>query len=60
MDKELVKLKRFNLIMGSFHFIQGILMLFLATSVIQKISEFQPTITQFFLRYNTETREFDT
>lgn len=60
MDKELVKLKRFNLIMGSFHFIQGILMLFLATSVIQKISEFQPTITQFFLRYNTETQSLET
>ena len=31
LDMELKKLKRFNLIMGAFHFIQGILMLFLAT-----------------------------
>ena len=60
MENTLEKLKRFNLIMGIFHLIQGILMLFLATSVIQKISEFQPTITQFFLKYNTNTQALET
>ena len=47
MDERLQKLKRFNLIMGGFHLIQGLIMAFLATTVIQKIAEFQPTITQF-------------
>ena len=50
------KLRRFNLIMGFFHFIQGIAMLVLANTVIQKISEFKPTIVQFFLEYNVETQ----
>ncbi len=60
MDVRLQKLKRFNLIMGGFHLIQGILMLFLATNVIQKISEFQPTIIQFFIRYNPQTQSLET
>jgi len=60
MDKALVKLKRFNLIMGTFHLIQGIIMLILATSVIQKIAEFQPTITQFFLQFNPESKTLET
>lgn len=40
------KLRRFNLIMGCLYLVQGILMLFLATTVIQKIAEFSPKITQ--------------
>ena len=48
MKDTYAKLKRFNLIMGGFHLIQGLAMLFLATTVIQKISEFQPTIIQFY------------
>ena len=60
MENTLAKLKRFNLIMGAFHLIQGLAMLFLATSVIQKIAEFQPTITQLFLRFNPETRSLET
>ncbi len=60
MEIKLQKLKRFNLIMGAFHLIQGIIMLFLATSVIQKISEFQPTITQFFLKFNPITKSLET
>jgi hypothetical protein len=60
MENSLPKLKRFNLIMGAFHLIQGLIMLFLATSVIQKIAEFQPTITQFYLRFNTQTRALET
>ena len=38
MDEKLKKLKNFNLIMGFFHLIQGLAMLFLATTVIQKNS----------------------
>ncbi|MFA7561684.1 MAG: heliorhodopsin HeR [Candidatus Izemoplasmatales bacterium] len=44
-------LRRFNMIMGALHLVQGILMLILASTVIQKISEFQPQITQTFLDY---------
>ncbi|MDY3196156.1 MAG: heliorhodopsin HeR [Paracholeplasma sp.] len=53
------KLRRFNLIMGGLHLIQAILMVFLASSVIQKIGEFQPDITLNYLFYNpiTETLE---
>jgi hypothetical protein len=60
MEAMLKKLKRFNIIMGSFHLIQGILMLILATTVIQKISQFQPQIIQFYQRFNTETRSLET
>lgn len=54
-----MKLRRFNLIMGAFHFIQGILMLVLATSVIQKIAEFQPVITQNYLSFNLATKSLE-
>ena len=60
MEEKLQKLKRFNLIMGALHLIQGIAMLFLATNVIQKIAEFQPTITQNFLKFDVATRELVT
>jgi len=60
MDNKLIKLRKFNLIMGSFHLIQGIIMLFLATSVIQKIAEFQPKITQFYLEFNPVTQSLET
>jgi hypothetical protein len=53
------KLKRFNLIMGGFHLVQGLVMLFLATTVIQKISEFQPTIIQFYQTFNFETMSLE-
>lgn len=59
MEEKLQKLRRFNLIMGAFHLIQGLAMAFLATSVIQKIAEFQPTITQFYLRFNPETSSLE-
>lgn len=45
--------------MGGFHLIQGILMLFLATSVIQNIAEFKPVITQNFLEYNSLTQSLE-
>ena len=60
MEEKLLKLKRFNLIMGALHLVQGIAMLFLATNVIQKIAEFQPTITQNFLKFDVATRELVT
>ena len=60
MEEKLLKLKRFNLIMGLFHLIQGVAMLFLATTVIQKISEFQPTIIQYYQSYNTVTQSLET
>ena len=59
MDTAMFKLKRFNLIMGFFHLIQGVAMLFLATTVIQKIAEFQPTIIQFYLKFNPVTKTLE-
>lgn len=50
------KLRRFNLIMGCLHLVQGILMLFLATTVIQKIAQFSPQITQNYLAFDLETQ----
>ena len=58
MDK-FMKLKRFNLIMGAVHLVQAIIMLFLATSIIQKITEFQPTIIQLFLQFNPVTKTLE-
>lgn len=54
------KLRQFNLIMGAVHLFQGIIMLILAGTVIQKIAEFQPTITQFYLQYNPATQSLET
>ena len=54
-----VKLRRFNMIMGALHLVQGILMLFLASTVIQKIAEFSPTITQNYLAFNPQTRSLE-
>lgn len=53
------KLRNFNLIMGGFHLIQAITMFFLATTVIQKISEFQPTIIQYYQQFNFETKSLE-
>lgn len=57
--EKLLKLRRFNMLMGGLHLIQGILMLLLATTVIQKIAEFQPTITQLFIFYNPTTQSLE-
>ncbi|MBW1939504.1 MAG: heliorhodopsin HeR [Deltaproteobacteria bacterium] len=54
-DTKFKKQRRFNLFMGALHLIQGVAMLFLATSVIQTIGEFAPKITQNFLAFNVET-----
>ena len=59
MEVKLQKLRRFNLIMGAVHFVQAVAMLFLATSVIQKIAEFQPTITQNYLTFNVATKSLE-
>ncbi len=56
----LLKLKKFNMLMGGLHLIQGILMLILSASVIQTIAEFQPTITQIYLFYNPVTQSLET
>lgn len=53
------RLRRFNMIMGGLHLIQGILMIFLATSVIQNIAEFKPSITQNFLQFNVTTQSLE-
>lgn len=53
------KLRRFNLIMGGLHLLQGIAMLFLATTVIQKIGEFSTQITQNYLAFNPATSSLE-
>ena len=53
------KLRRFNLIMGCLHLVQGILMLILATTVIQKIAEFSPQIRQNYLAFNPQTKTLE-
>lgn len=54
------KLRRFNLTMGCLHLIQGVIMLFLATTVISKIAEFKPQITQIYLTFNPQTQSLET
>ena len=53
------QLRRFNLVMGFLHLIQGVAMIFLATTVIQKIAQFSPTITQNYLAFNPETQSLE-
>jgi len=52
-------LKKFNIIMGGIHLLQAIIMVFLATTVIQTISEFTPMITQFYLEFNQATQSLE-
>lgn len=59
MEEKLNRLKRFNIIMGSIHLIQGIIMVFLASTVIQKIAEFKPTMILNYLTFNTATRSLE-
>ncbi|MBI9010613.1 MAG: heliorhodopsin HeR [Clostridiales bacterium] len=60
MNNRLQKLKRFNIIMGFFHLVQGLIMLVLATSVIQSITEFQPEIIQHYQTFNISTQSLET
>jgi len=59
-ETSLLKLRRFNMLMGGLHLIQGIMMLFLATSVIQNIAEFKPMITQLYIFFNPLTSSLET
>lgn len=52
MEITFPKLRRFNLIMGCFHFVQGVLMLILSLTW-DKIIEFKPVIFSNFLKYDT-------
>lgn len=56
---EVSRLRRFNFIMGFLHFVQAIMMFFLATTVIQKIGEFKPEIVQYYLTYNPLTQSLE-
>ncbi len=58
-NEKLLKLRKFNMLMGGLHLIQGILMLFLATTVIQNIAQFKPVITQNFLEFNQVTQSLE-
>lgn len=53
---QFARLRRFNLVMGALHCAQGIAMLFLATTVIQNIAEFKPTIIQFYLTFDLQSQ----
>jgi len=55
MEEKYTKLIKFNKTMGFFHFIQGVLMLFLSVNVIQKLGEFKPQITINFLEFNFDS-----
>jgi hypothetical protein len=48
------------MVMGALHLVQGVLMLVLATNVIQKIAEFTPEIKQFFVTFNPATQSLET
>lgn len=53
MEKEEMKsLRRFNLFMGFFHFIQAIFMLVVALNVV-KVINYKPEIWSYFLRFDT-------
>ena len=52
-------LRKFNILMGCLHLIQALMMLVLATKIIQTISEFTPTITQFYLTFNQSTQSLE-
>lgn len=54
------KLRRFNFTMGCLHLLQGVIMLFLASTVISKIAEFKPQITQIYLTFNPQTQSLET
>ncbi len=60
MDTVFKKLRRFNMVMGGLHLVQGIAMIFLATTVIQKIAEFSPNIIQFYITYDTAAQSLVT
>lgn len=58
MDQtKFVKLRKFNMIMGAFHLVQGLLMIVFAVTVLGEINPaFKITITQNFLNFDEATR----
>lgn len=60
MDKQLDKLTKFNFKMGWFHLIQGLLMLVVAFTLIDNVSEFTPQVTQLYTNFNVETMSLET
>lgn len=52
MNEKLKSLRKFNLVMGIFHFIQGAIMLYIALSV-DKVINFKPQIMSYFLKFDT-------
>jgi len=51
MNEKLLKLKRFNIIMGFFHLIQGTFML-IAAITIEKVASFKPIVQSNFLMFD--------
>ena len=47
-------LKKFNFIMGMFHLVQGLIMLFIYFNV-EKVANFKPTIYSYFLKYDFDS-----
>ena len=58
-ENKLLKLRKFNLIMGIVHLVQGVLMLILASTVIQKIIGFKPMIIKIICFYNNLTNSLE-
>jgi len=52
-------LKRFNIIIGSLHFVQAVLMLILSLSW-SNIKEYTPTIWSYFLQFNQSSARLET
>lgn len=53
-----LKLKKFNIVMGALHFLQALIMLFVAIFV-DKIADFKPIITTTYLVYNPVTMSLE-
>ncbi len=51
MDEKLKSLRKFNLVMGMFHFIQGAIMLYISLNV-EKVINFKPQIMSYFLKFD--------
>lgn len=58
-NNQLVKIKKFNIVMGFLHFIQGVFMLIVALKV-DKVVAFKPMITSSFLEFDTANMQLVT
>jgi len=54
MELQIKKLVRFNAIMGTFHLVQAIAMVFLLTSVLDGVAEFEVGVVLFFQNFDFE------